>query len=140
MTTQLEFTQSPFGRVVLVDRPATGSPAAERFNDNLANVLIALVPLCIAETRSWPDHKIRREANTAADVIGSHGDDLQFGGRQRGPALHALAMAFALLARAEGGITTFGVHACLAAHDRCPAERGTPPPRQNAAESPRSTR
>lgn len=83
--------------------------------------------------RTWSDEEIRSEASAASDVIGSHGDDLQYEGRMRGPALSALAKAFALLAHAEGGITALGVHACLAAHDRCPAERGTQPPQRTAS-------
>ncbi|WP_063044971.1 hypothetical protein [Nocardia pseudovaccinii] len=126
MTTQSDITtRSPFGRVVLVDRPAKRPPTEERFADNFANALIALIPMWIVEVRAWSDEKIQREASAAAEVIGSHGDDLQYGGKKRGPALNAVAKAFALLARAEGGITGLGVHACLAAHDLCPAERGS---------------
>lgn len=102
--------------------------AAETFRANLVDVLLGMVPLSIAEIRTWSDHRRNIARQKAVDTIASHGDDLQFGGRQRGAALGALAQGIALGAYAPGGVTQLGIHACTRPHTGCPglADRHAP--------------
>ncbi|OIV36966.1 hypothetical protein BIV57_13310 [Mangrovactinospora gilvigrisea] len=106
----------PFGLVVAV--PATTAEAP--FNANLREILLATVPLAIRQQPDLGRAEMMRTAQKFARQIGSHGDDLQFGGRHRGATLSALISGFALLSRAEGGVTALGVHACRAPHEGCP--------------------
>ncbi|MBC7299827.1 hypothetical protein [Nocardia salmonicida] len=125
----------PFG-LVTADPDYTAPPAsqnrqgraAETFHTNLVDVLLALVPLSIAEIRTWSDHRRNITRQKAVDTIAAHGDDLQFGGRQRGSALGALAQGIALGAYAPGGVTQLGIHACTRPHTGCPGlvSRGEP--------------
>ena len=114
-----------FGCVVLVRKddtervPQRGQPN-EEFSVLLADWLTFMVPLFIAELRHMTDEEIRRARADALEQIASHGDDLQYGGRHQGSSRTALAKALAILARAEGGVTALGVHACLAPHVDCP--------------------
>lgn len=60
--------------------------------------------------RPWAD--VARFASEAASVIGSHGDDLQFGGKHCGEAFAALARGLAATSFAPGGVDLFGAHWC----------------------------
>lgn len=51
-------------------------------------------------------------ARSAAEVIGSHGDDLQFGGKHCRPAFAALARGLAALSFCPGGVRFMGAHWC----------------------------
>lgn len=110
-----------FGYVALVESPTKLDAQEQVFAERLADVLTALVPMWIAQMRTWSDAAIGRARADAVQMIIAHGDDLQFGGKRRGATLTALAKAFAILARAEGGVTALGVHACLTPHAQCPA-------------------
>lgn len=117
-------SHGPFGRVV-----ATGDPAAHdrhdgEFNDGLASFLTGFVPIVIAEMRTWSPEHLERTRIETADMIAAHGDDLQYGGKHATEARIALAKALAIGARAEGGITALGVHACLRPHEGCPGTFG----------------
>ncbi|SEM82464.1 hypothetical protein [Streptacidiphilus jiangxiensis] len=86
--------------------------------------LLTALPIAIWEQRelipSSPEYeRLRREA---ANMIASHGDDLQFGGRHAAATAASLARGLALLAGAPGGVTFAGVHACLEDHEGCPAD------------------
>ncbi|MBF6333500.1 hypothetical protein [Nocardia transvalensis] len=117
-------TYSPFGYVAAVSRDATSTPTrdsrAEWFANNLVQFLLFMVPLCIQEMHDWPADRIDRARRDAVHEIACHGDDLQFGGGHQRSSRTALARALAILARAEGGGTTLGVHACLRPHIDCP--------------------
>lgn len=108
-----------FGYVALVEYP-TNDAREQVFARRLADVLTALVPMWIAQMHTWSDAAIKRASTDAVQLIIAHGDDLQFGGKRRGATLTALAKAFAILARADGGVTALGVHACLTPHAQCP--------------------
>ncbi|UJW28842.1 hypothetical protein L3Q67_26645 [Saccharothrix sp. AJ9571] len=55
----------------------------------------------------------RRLASEAATIIGSHGDDLMFGGKHTGDAFATLARALAVLAHQPGGVSFAGLHWCV---------------------------
>jgi len=118
-------SHGPFGYVALVREDSTrqvprrGQPN-EEFSILLADWLTFMVPLFVAELRHTTDEEIQRARADALEQIASHGDDLQYGGRHQGSSRTALAKALAILARAEGGVTVLGVHACLAPHVDCP--------------------
>ncbi|GAB4590113.1 hypothetical protein [Nocardia sp. IFM 10818] len=116
-----------FGCVVSVPLPDVGSEWI-RYCRNLSDILLGLVPLSIEETSRWPADRVDRERRAAVAVIATHGDDLLFDGPDRGACLNALARAFALGARAEGGMTAFGIHACLNPHIGCPGHNAVPDP------------
>ncbi|MGY4967121.1 hypothetical protein [Streptomyces sp. 900105245] len=112
----------PFGRVVT----APGSSATPAPSTWVAWLLF-MVPLCIAEFRDLPAPEIKRVSEEAADLIASHGDDAQYGGHHQRSARTAIAKGLAVLARAEGGVTALGIHACTRPHDGCPAIPTTQP-------------
>lgn len=125
-------SHGPFGCVVLA--PAEGRPTGTRpvrddgFQERLADWLLLMVPLFIAEQRNASAEAIDRARTDALEQIASHGDDLQFGGKCQGSSRTALAKGFAILARAEGGVTALGVHACTAPHSYCPQQADAPEP------------
>ncbi|MDH6522452.1 hypothetical protein M2159_008831 [Streptomyces sp. SAI-090] len=119
-------SHGPFGRVVRVPIPDQRphyehAPWTGAFPERLADFLAGLIPLFIAELASATDEQINQARDAALEQIANHGDDLQFGGKHRRSSRTALARAFALLARAEGGVTALGVHACTAVHEGCPS-------------------
>jgi hypothetical protein len=121
----------PFGCVVAVPDHTrqTGGGPGSRFGERLTSWLTFMVPMFIAELKDASDEQIDRARKDALDQIASHGDALQFGGEHRGSSRVALAKSFAILARAEGGVTALGVHACLHPHEGCPGRhRASGPP------------
>ncbi|WDN56208.1 hypothetical protein [Streptomyces clavuligerus] len=87
--------------------------------------LLFMVPLCIAEFRDLPEFEITRASARAADLIASHGDDAQYGGQHQRSARTAIAKGLAVLARADGGVTALGIHACVRPHAGCPGISST---------------
>ncbi|MEU5137053.1 hypothetical protein [Streptomyces californicus] len=79
-----------------------------------------MVPLYIAELRDLSEPEIERVSARAADLIAGHGDDAQYGGRHQRSARTAIAHGLAALARADGGVTALGIHACTRPHVGCP--------------------
>ncbi|MFE9428985.1 hypothetical protein ACFYNO_39250 [Kitasatospora sp. NPDC006697] len=120
-------SHGPFGLVLLDPKARTVAPSDDGFRERLADWLLFMVPMFISEQRNATAEEIDRARSDALEQIASHGDDLQFGGRHQGSSRTALAKAFAVLARAEGGVTALGVHACTAPHPFCPGERATTP-------------
>jgi hypothetical protein len=116
-------THGPFGCVVLDPESPTSGVDSEGFRERLADWLLFMVPMFIAEQRNASVEEIERARAEALEQVASHGDDLQFGGKHQSSSRTALAKGFAVLARAEGGITALGVHACTAPHPRCPGRR-----------------
>ncbi|MEU9255758.1 hypothetical protein AB0D66_28405 [Streptomyces sp. NPDC048270] len=123
-------SHGPFGCAMLA--PGERSPTRSRsarddgFRERLADWLLFMVPLFIAEQRNASPEEIDRARAYALEQIASHGDDLQFGGKHQGSSRTALAKGFAILARAEGGVTALGVHACTAPHPHCPQRSDAP--------------
>ncbi|MEU6405407.1 hypothetical protein [Streptomyces sp. NPDC046985] len=113
----------PLGRVVLDPESRTNGTDGDGFRERLADWLLFMVPMFIAEQRDASAKEIEFARVEALEQIASHGDDLQFGGRHQGTSRTALAKGFAVLARAEGGVSALGVHACTAPHLHCPGER-----------------
>lgn len=99
---------------------AAGSGHAAALPHGFVDLLLMMVPLCIAEMQAWSDERLEAARHASVQLITSHGDDLQFGGRHRGAALAATARGLALGARAPGGITALGIHACTRPHEGCP--------------------
>ncbi|MFD8416578.1 hypothetical protein ACFV2Q_33355 [Streptomyces sp. NPDC059650] len=110
----------PFGRVVTA--PAS---SAKPTPPNWVTWLLFMVPLCIAEMRNLSELEFKRVSARAADLIASHGDDAQYGGHHQGSARTAIAKGLAALARAEGGVTALGIHACVRPHLDCPGSPTT---------------
>ncbi|MDX3206263.1 MULTISPECIES: hypothetical protein [Streptomyces] len=112
-------THGPFGRVVTAPEDSPTSASAR-----WVTWLLFMVPLCIAELRGLSEPEIERVSARAADLIASHGDDAQYGGHHQRSARTAIAQGLAVLARADGGVTALGIHACVRPHAHCP---GTSP-------------
>lgn len=114
----------PFGLVVA----SPGSSAPRTWTD----WLLFMVPLFISQMQDITEAKAARMREEAADLIASHGDDAQYGGQHQAGARTAIAKALALLARADGGVTALGVHACLQPHAGCPGRSNDTPPTPEA--------
>ncbi|MFI6689279.1 hypothetical protein [Streptomyces sp. NPDC050485] len=109
----------PFGLVVT-------DPEGQTFASQAwVTWLLFMVPLCIAELRGLPEPEIERISAESADLIASHGDDAQYGGHHQRSARTAIAKGLAVLARADGGVTALGIHACLRPHIGCPGRFAT---------------
>ncbi|WP_327378671.1 hypothetical protein OG393_32675 (plasmid) [Streptomyces sp. NBC_01216] len=120
-------SHGPFGLVLLDPKALNGAPTDDGFRERLADWLLFMVPMFISEQRNASAEEIDRARSDALEQIASHGDDLQFGGKHQSSSRTALAKGFAILARAEGGLTALGVHACTAPHPFCPGERAITP-------------
>jgi hypothetical protein len=68
------------------------------------------VPLRIFEIRDWTLKKRMEVARHCAEVVASHGDDLQFGGKHTADAFNKLALGLAVMAYQPGGVTFMGRH------------------------------
>ena len=79
----------------------------------LAETLRLAVPMHMAALHGSPPRVLAAVASASATVIGSHGDDLQFGGQHCAAAFNALARGLAAAAlTAEGGADYAGLHWC----------------------------
>ncbi|MEU2770762.1 MULTISPECIES: hypothetical protein [Streptomyces] len=116
-------THGPFGRVVTAPEDSP-TPASSTW----VTWLLFMVPLCIAELRDLSEPDIERLSTRAADMIASHGDDAQYGGHHQRSARTAIAQGLAVLARADGGVTALGIHACMRPHVGCPGTSRPPLP------------
>ncbi|WNI17559.1 hypothetical protein [Actinacidiphila sp. ITFR-21] len=96
----------------------------DEFWERVGHALVGLVPLRIWELRDASELEIGVLAKECSALIASGADAFMFQKQQQKPTgvLAALATAFAVLARVEGGITHLGVHACLEPHAGCPRE------------------
>ena len=120
-----------FGRTVAIEVDPASHKSSPLDLELLRTFLLGLVPLAIAEQQGATDEDIEATRARCLDLIASHGDALQFGGRYRAESRTALAKAIALLARQPGGITQFGIHACTHEHEFCPGDKSSPDPREN---------
>ncbi|NUU20935.1 MAG: hypothetical protein HOV68_05375 [Streptomycetaceae bacterium] len=121
-----------FGRVVRL--PGTPPPEDTRdaaFRAGLIDFLLTFAPLAIAEQRGRTNEELEPLRERWEELVTYRGDELQYGGPHRGASRSALAQGIALLARAEGGVTALGIHACITAHAGCPG--AAPPPAVPAA-------
>jgi hypothetical protein len=98
-------------------REDDGFPAA------LVIGLEAAVPLHILDAQHRTDEQRVAAANDLGTVIGSHGDDLIYGGRHCAATFNALARGLALLAYQPGGVDFAGHHWCTTPHEGCPNRR-----------------
>lgn len=79
----------------------------------LRETLRLAVPMHIEELRGLDGDRLAEVARSHAMTVGTHGDDLQFGGRHCAEAFNALARGLAAAAlTAWGGITFNGLHWC----------------------------
>lgn len=82
-------------------------------NGALVPALLLAVPLHIHEITGNPPEWLLGEARRCADVVASHGDDLQFGGKHCARAFNAVARGLACAALvADGGATFLDLHWC----------------------------
>lgn len=92
----------------------------------LRTTLALAVPMHIAELDGLPPDVLTGIATRAATTVGTHGDDLQFGGRHCAEAFNALARGLAVAAlTAWGGVTWEGMRWCRV--PRCPGPDGPHP-------------
>lgn len=101
-------------------------------NVSLTETLRFVVPLQIWDLQRYDPKTRRGLAREDAVNVGSHGDALQFGGKQSALAFNALSRGLAALAYEEGGVTFAGLHWCVGA-----GHRGTDDPAPCAAETQR---
>lgn len=103
----------------------------------LLETLTLAVPMHMVDLRRYTPDELAVVASQAASFIGSHGDALQFGGKQCAPAFNELARGLAAAAlSAWGGVTFQGLHWCCipgctnpdADHPQPFPERVTPEP------------
>lgn len=100
--------------------PATPAP---HLPDALDITLQLAVPLHIDELRNRDDQQRIAVARRCADVVASHGDDLQYGGKRCAAAFNALALGLAAAAYQPGGVTfAQTLHWCTAPHEGCPRQ------------------
>lgn len=94
----------------------------DEFWDRVRQGLLALVPFRHVELAGASQEEVERAREEAVEVIAHKADVFLFPKKGQRPTgvLSALATAMALCARAEGGITHLGVHACVAPHEGCP--------------------
>jgi hypothetical protein len=130
------------------------TPSPGRTHDLLADhpllemMLPVAVLIALEEIAQLTDTERERRASESATTIGSHGDDLMFGGRHTSDAFAALARALAVLAHQPGGVTFAGLHWCVGSGHHgtreqapCAAEfareqaHSTPRPRQTPPSS-----
>lgn len=88
-------------------------PAAQWQRMVLLETLRLAVPLHITELAERPVEQLLAMAARDAETVGTHGDDLQYGGKHCAPAFNALARGLAIAAlTAWGGVTWHGLHWC----------------------------
>lgn len=79
----------------------------------LLETLRLAVPLHMTELQHLPVEHLLAMAACDAETVGTHGDDLQYGGRHCREAFNALARGLAVLALTTwGGVTWQGLHWC----------------------------
>lgn len=93
-------------------RALSSKPPPDFRAEILVGVMATAVVVETDNLRRLPWSDVARLANESATVIGSHGDDLQFGGKKRREAFAALARGLAALSFAPGGVEFFGAHWC----------------------------
>ncbi|GHG22688.1 hypothetical protein ACFFSH_28955 [Streptomyces filamentosus] len=110
--------------VVSVPAPARRTEKEQIFHDGLTEHLLFALPIAMLEISRMPPHALDPLRATAAAAIGGRGDVLQFPSKKHtAEAGQQLDLGLAYLALiTAGGITKFGVHACAAPHDDCPAD------------------
>jgi hypothetical protein len=82
-------------------------------DDHLITALQMAVPLHIEQLRHLDPEQLAQLARDQAVTVGTHGDDLQYGGRHCADAFNALARGLAAAAlTAWGGVTIAGAHWC----------------------------
>lgn len=87
--------------------------AAETQRMVLMETLRIAVPLHMAKLQRLPVEHLLALAARDAETVGTHGDDLQYGGKHCAPAFNALARGLAITAlTAWGGVTWQGLHWC----------------------------
>lgn len=91
----------------------------------IQDALAALTPLHIAELSRLDDQERQAQAQEDARQIAERADTLFRSGKWRpkpgGGALNSIARGIANLAYQAGGVTAVGIHACVQAHEDCPA-------------------
>jgi len=110
--------------VVSVPAPARLTKKEQIFHDGLTAHLLFALPIAMLEISRMPPRALDPIRAKAAAVIGGRGDVLQFPSRKHtAEAGQHLDLGLAYLAlMTHGGVTKFGVHACAAPHDDCPAD------------------
>lgn len=82
----------------------------------LMETLQIAVPMSLHRLSHWTDRECMALSSSLTTQIGSHGDDLIYGGKHCAETFNALADALAIGARAPGGVFFHGLHWCVGAH------------------------
>jgi hypothetical protein len=101
----MTYNCDPHGRVT-DNRSATYTGPALMLQLNLE----CAVPIWIRHVRRMDDRTRYLRQQTCADYVGTHGDDLQYGGKYCTEAFNRLAEGLALCAFSPGGVSAFGLH------------------------------
>ncbi|QCX82193.1 hypothetical protein C9F11_43065 (plasmid) [Streptomyces sp. YIM 121038] len=114
--------------VVSVPSPRRLTEKEQIFHDGLTEHLLWALPIAMLELLSRPSCALEQQRKASAAAVGGRGDAIQFHSKKRtAEAGQQLDLGLAYLAiSTPGGITRFGVHACAAPHDNCPADAGSP--------------
>jgi len=104
----------------------------------LRETLRLAVPLHIRELDGLPLSVLMAISARSAAVVGTHGDDLQYGGKHTREAFNALARGLAVAAlTAWGGIEFDGLHWCTTPGCRTPDDTDAhPQPHPDAVRAP----
>jgi len=80
-------------------------------NEDLLTISLEVaVAIYIDEMRNWTPEERIEAARGCVEVVASHGDDLQYGGKFAADAFAKLACGLACLAYQPGGVTFMGTH------------------------------
>lgn len=112
--------------------------AAETQRTVLRETLRLAVPMWMVEVDGLPLDMLTGIATASAVTVGTHGDDLQFGGKHTRDAFNALARGLAVAALvAWGGVTYEGLHWCATPGCRDPGDADAhPQPYPDAVKDP----
>ncbi|MFF5265371.1 hypothetical protein ACFY4C_41355 [Actinomadura viridis] len=115
---EIPAARPPVGQAVEVrqEKPNRDGAALEV----LTTMLQTAVPLNIFQMQSWTADQRCETGRAQASTIGSHGDDLLYGGKHCAESFNALAKGLAALAYQPGGVTFLGLHWCVEEHLDCP--------------------
>ncbi|MER5988023.1 hypothetical protein [Streptomyces sp. NPDC001787] len=110
--------------VVSVPTPRRLTEKEQIFHDGLTEHLLWALPVAMLELHRRPEYALEQHRESAAKAIGSRGDAIQFPTKKHtAQAGQQLDIGLAYLAlMSPDGVTKFGVHACAAPHDNCPAD------------------
>ena len=102
----------------------TQADAADHQRMVLRETLRLAVPMHMVELTGLPPDALTAIATRSADILSTHGDDLQYGGKHCAQTFNALARGLAVAAlTADGGVDFAGQHWCATPGCRATSRR-----------------